>query len=748
MAIQFPPIVEGDASPINGDAYLYTVTGEQFIYDSVNNAWTANGLFSGAFSYLGTVAIQGTAPASPSIGDIYSVSDGGLADVSFTGLAGSVIEQWSLIVFDGFNWNLINLPSFRNFVSLVDFGAQGDFSSDSTPALISALEYAQAAGGAAIYVPAGVYKVASQVDLDTIGVLENVVIYGEGPSSIFKLADNYNGADDRWIYDSTVGVDPGNVHNNFVIRNIAFDGNEANMGSAEVLRDKVLKFKCNNFTLRDCHFYDECGRGIFTVCGDGVFALNNRFTNIGGRTSPTDTWAGDSSAIHPGNAAFPASRVVISGNVSTSVAHKDNQLSFIDTIIADGGVIEGNINNGDNQALLLTTRDGDMRNVVISNNNFDVRTRGIYVYFNPEKYPNSHPTNPGDIITRPAGSISNIQISNNIVSAGTHIFVDGEQEPAWDEVDQNSYPKAWNIKISGNTLVPPSQVYANGGLGIRLRYAYDSDISENTSNEAPDLVSPVEYLVNPNNPGGTAYTPDYSYDVSYSSNITIIGNISRNAYLHGLELEAVDNAVVADNVILDSSQGTNNTNSSIKVTDPCTYISITNNRLGASSPSVTNKPAYGVACTNLATTTDISVVNNTILYTGTEAINIDSIENVVNFKAEQNIGFNDISKEVPLNATTNSWNGGRKASTWLVTAASAGLEVRGINAMGPSDGQTIRMINVGSNSILFYNQAGVANPERRIITGTGANITLPVDGVFDFYYDGVAERWRIVSAYP
>ena len=32
MAIQFPPVDPGDAEPIDGEEYLYLVTGEVFVY--------------------------------------------------------------------------------------------------------------------------------------------------------------------------------------------------------------------------------------------------------------------------------------------------------------------------------------------------------------------------------------------------------------------------------------------------------------------------------------------------------------------------------------------------------------------------------------------------------------------------------------------------------------------------------------------------------------------------------------------
>ena len=52
------------------------------------------------FGYRGTVEILKPAPTSAEKGNIYSVIDGGIANMSFQGLGGTVVEQWSLIIYD------------------------------------------------------------------------------------------------------------------------------------------------------------------------------------------------------------------------------------------------------------------------------------------------------------------------------------------------------------------------------------------------------------------------------------------------------------------------------------------------------------------------------------------------------------------------------------------------------------------------------------------------------------------------
>ena len=123
MAIQFPPVYQGDPEPIDGDTYLYLVTGEEFVCrrssPSVAAQWAANGTFSGTgFQYVGPLEIQKPAPASQ-VGQIFSVIDGGTADTSFGSLGGQTIQQWALVINAGSDWNLVSAAATSPWVRTV-----------------------------------------------------------------------------------------------------------------------------------------------------------------------------------------------------------------------------------------------------------------------------------------------------------------------------------------------------------------------------------------------------------------------------------------------------------------------------------------------------------------------------------------------------------------------------------------------------------------------------------------------------
>ena len=113
MAIQFPPVNVGDPEPQDGDTYLYLINQKEFVCRRSSSAeaaqWSEKGLINTtSFGYRGGLEIQELAPLDAAKGNIYSVIDGGAAHPSFSGLVGTSVEQWSLIIFSDPEWILIN----------------------------------------------------------------------------------------------------------------------------------------------------------------------------------------------------------------------------------------------------------------------------------------------------------------------------------------------------------------------------------------------------------------------------------------------------------------------------------------------------------------------------------------------------------------------------------------------------------------------------------------------------------------
>jgi len=145
MAIQFPPITSTDPAPQDGDQFLDFETGNVWEYDLAQNSWTMIGLFNfGAFQYRGYTQITGTAPGGLNPGDLYSVEDGGIADASYTGIAGETVPQYSLIGVDpALTWSIVTISAQTPWVrvnnTIVPATAGDDLDMETGSYVISSL---------------------------------------------------------------------------------------------------------------------------------------------------------------------------------------------------------------------------------------------------------------------------------------------------------------------------------------------------------------------------------------------------------------------------------------------------------------------------------------------------------------------------------------------------------------------------------------------------------------------------------
>lgn len=108
--------------------------------------------------------------------------------------------------------------------NVLDYGAVGDNATNCTSAFQAAFDAANAAGGGAVYVPAGTYLT------DRVTVYSKTALIGENyGSAVVKLRNNQNthliygeGSDALWGTGSGGGI------YNFEMRDIALDGNRSN----------------------------------------------------------------------------------------------------------------------------------------------------------------------------------------------------------------------------------------------------------------------------------------------------------------------------------------------------------------------------------------------------------------------------------------------------------------------------------------------------------------------------------------
>lgn len=59
-------------------------------------------------------------------------------------------------------------------------------------------------------------------------------------------------------------------------------------------------------------------------------------------------------------------------------------------------------------------------------------------------------------------------------------------------------------------------------------------------------------------------------------------------------------------------------------------------------------------------------------------------------------------------------------------------------------GRQIVFVNVGVVNLVLTNQDVASVAANRVITGTGANVTVVPDGSIRLFYDGTTARWRVI----
>lgn len=91
-----------------------------------------------------------------------------------------------------------------------------------------------------------------------------------------------------------------------------------------------------------------------------------------------------------------------------------------------------------------------------------------------------------------------------------------------------------------------------------------------------------------------------------------------------------------------------------------------------------------------------------------------------------------------LGADANDWDAGGT----VVTRVDATGAVRTVTGIGSPQAGQLRLLRVhGTNDVILANQNVGSAAANRVITGTGANVTLSPDKSAMLWYDGTTQRW-------
>ncbi|HYE59427.1 MAG TPA: hypothetical protein VD948_13020 [Rhodothermales bacterium] len=93
-----------------------------------------------------------------------------------------------------------------------------------------------------------------------------------------------------------------------------------------------------------------------------------------------------------------------------------------------------------------------------------------------------------------------------------------------------------------------------------------------------------------------------------------------------------------------------------------------------------------------------------------------------------------------ITADQNNYDPG--AGYFFRLSSDASRNITGI--AGGANGRKILLVNVGSNDIVLTNEDGASTAANRVITGTGASVTLAANDTAELIYDSTTARWRLL----
>lgn len=341
----------------------------------------------------------------------------------------------------------------RDFVSVKDFGAVGDGTTDDAAAVQAAIDAVTTNGGT-VYFPAGTYNVIASASRTTaIQLKANVKLLGAGSNaSIIKLSNSPSSYSGKYIeiaanfasiqdikLDANFGATGSMVEvatgNSLNFTRVFFDGNKAALSGAQ--NGLELIGNTDRLVVRDCFFQLL----DFAIYKDSASTGDNDNIIIDGCFF--DSIDNDAIELNSPGASSSIRRVVINGCTFTNNLHSGVTGGFDVGIASDNsggtGVVTDIVctNNNHSSNIDAYHIEGVSNSVVIDGNNILAEGHGVNILLD----------------------VSKIIVSNNTIrKTGSDATKNGVF------IDNNS-PYSQNILITGNLI----SGYGGGSdKGIRL----------------------------------------------------------------------------------------------------------------------------------------------------------------------------------------------------------------------------------------------------------------------------------------
>ena len=233
----------------------------------------------------------------------------------------------------------------RQTVSVKDFGATGDGSTDDTTAISNAITYVSTNGGA-VYFPAGTYKTSSTLTISS----PNVTLYGDNKDASIILANA----------DSFNVITIGTGANYTEIRNLCVKGGATTDTTAQYSILCSTASTPTKVTIDNCRL-TNANSGISIGSGTYWSVTNNQFDTLIGKTSGRGY-----GVLSPENSQFG----IISGNHFVGTTNNGRHGVYL-SVACSNTLVSNNIVDSFNQSAFVisstSAQPGCFQNVITSN---------------------------------------------------------------------------------------------------------------------------------------------------------------------------------------------------------------------------------------------------------------------------------------------------------------------------------------------------------------------------------------------
>lgn len=267
---------------------------------------------------------------------------------------------------------------------------------------------------------------------------------------------------------------------------------------------------------------------------------------------------------------------------------------------------------------------------------------------------------------------------------------------------------------------------------------FSGNIIDQTDTGSLDFYDAIEDVtVTGNVFGGDAPTPGQGYPLQHircragATRFTVTGNTFRRTNVYGITFEgAVSKSTITGNTFYSIGNNGTGTNACIRTVDTFDDVSITGNTF---FPVVA---PFGIRGITTGSWTNVIVDNN--VWDTSKVLAAQFLDTGTNY-------VQGIQVATPAQLTANVADyDPSNASVWRLSS-DASREIAGLEFTYKLVGRTLTIINVGTNDIVLKNDGVNANGSSKIITGTGADITLTANKTAQLIKDFTTNRWRVIN---